>query len=291
MGCDWVKQMVNYRQLPRIIAAFLLLLGICVLLTQTANAASYSTQFASFQGGSSNALLQDAIKSIPLAKLSAADREKVSSVLANLSVFRRLPIKSIDCDPEMYLFLVRHPDVVVNIWEQLRISRLQLRQLSDERFQMAEPEGAKVHFEYVYRSHDLHVVYGEGVYEGPLLARPVKGRGVLVLRTGYVRETNDRNYVTSRMDCFLCVEPAGAELLTKTVSPLLGKTVDLNFVQTTAFLGALSRTAELDCRRVKELAGRLDRVRPEVREEFSALAQRVRDKSATAARTENKSLR
>jgi hypothetical protein len=274
-----------------IAAAFLAIQGVSGWPALTADAASYSTQFASYEAGSSNPLLREAMQAIPLKRLSPSDREKVGSVLANVSVFRRLPIKSIDCDPEMYLFLVRHPDVVVNIWEQLRISRLQLRQLGENEFQIVEPAGATTRFEYVYRSHDLHVIYGEGVYDGPLLARPVKGRGVLVLKTGYVRETNDRNYVTSRMDCYLCVEPAGAELLTKTVSPLVGKTVDLNFVQTTAFLGALSRTAESDCRRIRELSARLDRVRPEVRDEFSELAQRVRDKSATASRLEGKSMR
>jgi hypothetical protein len=33
----------------------------------------------------------------------------------------------------MHLFLVRHPDVVVNIWEVMKLSRLQLRQIDDNR--------------------------------------------------------------------------------------------------------------------------------------------------------------
>ena len=111
--------------------------------------------------------------------------------------------------------------------------------------------------------------------KGPLLARPVKGRGLLVLKTGYVRETNDRYYVTSRMDCFLNVEPAGAELLTKTVSPFVGKTVDSNFVLTLAFVGSLSRTAELNSRGVRRLASQLSHVQPEVRAEFSDVAAKA----------------
>ena len=49
-----------------------------------------------------------------------------NSVLSNVSVFRRLPTKVMDCDPDMYLFLVRHPDVVVDIWELMKLSRMQL---------------------------------------------------------------------------------------------------------------------------------------------------------------------
>ena len=91
------------------------------------------------------------------------------------------------------------------------------------------------------------MIYAEGVYEGSLLARPVKGCAVLVLKTGYVRETNNRYYVTSRLDCFLSIEPAGAELLTKTVSPLLGQTADSNFLLT-GFVVSISRTTELNSR-------------------------------------------
>ena len=132
------------------------------------------------------------------------------------------------------------------------------------------------------------MVYAEGVYEGPLLARPVKGRGVLVLKTGYVRETNNRYYVTSRLDCFLSIEPAGAELLTKTVSPLLGQTADSNFLLTAGFVASLSRTAELNSRKVQALAAKLNRVQPEVRSEFAELAGKLGQKAALAARPEGK---
>ncbi len=188
----------------------------------------------------------------------------------------------------MYLFLVRHPDVVVNIWELMKATRLQLWQTGEGRFLIAEPGGAAGSLRFVYRSHDLHVVYAEGVYDGPLLARPVKGRAVLALKTGYVRETNGRYYVTSRLDCFLMIEPAGAELLTKTVSPLLGQTADSNFLLTAGFVASLSRTAELNTRKVQFLAARLGRVQPEVRSEFSELAGKLGQKAALAARPESK---
>ena len=110
----------------------------------------------------------------------------------------------------------------------------------------------------------------------------MKGRGVLVLKTGYVRETNGRYYVTSRMDSFLSIEPAGAELVTKTVSPVLGKTVDNNFVQTLAFVGSLSRTAEVNSRGVQRLGEQLTHVQPDVREQFVELAAAMPEKHLPA---------
>ena len=52
----------------------------------------------------------------------------------------------------------------------------------------------------------------------------------LVLKTGYVRETDGRYYVTSRLDTFLSVERGGVELLTKTLHPLVGNIADNNFL-------------------------------------------------------------
>jgi hypothetical protein len=170
----------------------------------------------------------------------------------------------------------------------MKISKLQMRQIGDKRYTLSEPDGATVSLEFVHQSHDTHVIYGEGTYRGPLLARPVNGRGVLVLKTGYVRETNGRYYVTSRLDSFISVEPIGAELLTKTVSPLLGHTADTNFVLSAAFLGSLSRTAEVNSRGIRALAVRLDRVQPEVRSQLAVLAEEVNEKAAVASRSEGK---
>ena len=263
------------------VIAFLLALDrLAVAATPT------SARQSSYEASTSDAARQDAIKSIPLERLAPDDRARVNSVLSNVSVFRRMPVKVVDCDPDMYLFLVRHPDVVVNIWEVLKLSKLQLRQVDENQFQITEQPGTATNFRFVYQNHDTHVIYGEGTYEGPLLARPVKGRGILVLKTGYVRETNGRYYVTSRLDCFLAIEPAGAELLTKTVSPLLGKTADNNFIQSVAFVGSLSHTAEVNQRGVRRLATQLTQVVPEVRDRFAELAADLYQKSSLAAATE-----
>ncbi len=270
-------------------APILLVLGFLLEFDQPARAASPLLPRKSLAAAdTSNSARLEALKSIPLDKLDPADRAKVVSVLSNVSVFRRMPLKVIDCDPDMYLFLVRHPDVVVNIWELLKISKLRMRQTGEGRFTLSESIGATISLEFVHQSHDTHVIYGEGTYRGPLLARPVIGRGVLVLKTGYVRETNGRYYITNRLDCFLSVEPVVAELLTKTVSPLMGKTADNNFVQTAAFLGAISRTAELNSRSVRTLAYKLDGVRPKVKAQLAILADVVNQKSTVASRSDDK---
>src|SRR3989304_3152753 len=94
-----------------------------------------------FPGRSSDSVRLSAIQSLPLDKLDAQGRAKVHAVLANITVFRRMPVRVIDCDPDLYLFLARHPDVKNNIGKALKISQLELKQTGPERFRLKEDTG------------------------------------------------------------------------------------------------------------------------------------------------------
>ena len=101
----------------------------------------------------------------------------------------------------------------------------------------------------------------------------------MVLKTGYVREPDGRYYITNRLDAFINVEPGMAELLTRTIHPMVGGIVDNNFSQTVAFVGNLSRTAEVNGRGVQRLAEKLAHVQPELRRQFADLAAGVAARS------------
>lgn len=232
-----------------------------------------------FRASTSRAARQDAAESIPVGKLDAGARAKVASVLADASFFRRMPVRVIPCDPEFYLFLVEHPDVIVNIWQVLGVTQVDLQQADSGGFWVTDPAGTKGTVEYLYSDHDTQVIYTEGAYDGSLFARPVRGRGLLILKSGYVREPDGRHYVTTRMDAFMRVDNVGVELLARAFSPLVGKVADINFTYTAGFVSRLSHTAEKNHESVQRLAAKLDKVQPEVREQFAKLAQRVAEKA------------
>lgn len=261
------------------VAAVALLLVVHPLL-QAAEAEGLGASLC--RATTSAAARQSALQSIPFEKLDAGAKTKVHSVLSDVAVFRRLPIRVVDCDPELYLFLIQHPDVVVNIWEVLKLSNLKLRQTGPTTYQVAEAVGTLANVEYLYRSRDMHVVYAEGTYNGPWFAKPVRGRALILVKSGYVRETDGRHYIVTRLDAFLRIDHGGAELLTKTFHPLVGRTADMNFIQSVAFLGSLSRTAEVNTQGVQRLASRLSHVRPEHRARLAELAADIAQKANSA---------
>ncbi|MCC6124875.1 MAG: hypothetical protein IT426_07935 [Pirellulales bacterium] len=230
------------------------------------------------QAHTSEAVKQSVINALPLDKLDAEGRAKIRGVVSNVTLFRRLPVQVIDCDPDLYLFLVRHPDVVVNTWRALKISQLQLVETGTDQFRMKEVSGTTAELELLYKSHDTHILYAEGHYEGPILKKQVQGRAIFVLKTGYVRETNNRYYITSRLDALLSVDPGAVELVTKTIQPIIGRISDNNFFQTVSFVSSLSRTVELNSMGVQRLAQQLPEVRPDVKNQFASLADTISQK-------------
>jgi len=218
---------------------------------------------------------REAIQAIPLDRLSPEAQAKVKWVLDNTSVYRRLPLRVVICDADLYRFLVQHPDVVVNIWQALGVSNLAMRQVEPDTYQVDDAAGTSGTLQFLYRGRDLQLVYVDGRYTGRLFGHHVRGRGVMMLRSGFIRDTEGRSFVTSRLDAFMNIEPQSAEFLSKTFQPYVGKVADSNFVQAADFLGSLSRTAEVNPPGMQRLAGRLEKISPEVRQQFAQLAEQV----------------
>lgn len=226
------------------------------------------------QGTGSKEARQSAIQSIPYDQLDAAAQDKVRSVLANVTMFRRMPIRTIESDSEMYLFLLRHPDVVVNIWQVLGLSQLEMRQIDEGTFQFDDHGGTVGTAEIIYQSPKMHIVYAQGHYQGPPLLRQANGRAILILTTEYSTDPSGRSFATTRMDSFLNIDHHAVEFFAKTFEPIVGKVADANFTQSVAFVSSMSLSAQANPGGIERLSKRLLRVDPELRTELAAIARR-----------------
>jgi hypothetical protein len=194
-----------------------------------------------------------AIQSIPFERLSKADRTRVSKILSSRNIYRRLPVHVSQCDPQFYDFCLKNPDLVINIWRAFGITDIEIQKQAQNQYAGKDKEGTKGTVEFLYRDYETTLILIEGQYNGPLTAKPVAGRVLMVLRTGFVRNTDGKYYATSQLDTFTQIDNVAIDFFTRTLQPLLGHTADNNFVQTSAFIGSLSRTAETNPEGVKRL--------------------------------------
>ena len=213
-------------------------------------------------------------------------RQKISEVVQKPTLFRRMPTNVIDCDPQIYRFMVRYPEVVVNIWQLMGITKVTADRVGPYLLNAKDGVGTTTTIELIYGDQDTHLMYCEGRYDGPLFPRPLTGRCVLVLRSEYQQTPEQRSQVTNRMDVFLQIDNMAVDAVTRTLHPLFGKSADLNFVQSTQFLERISRTSEENGPGMTRLAQRLDNVQPDrARPICRADAGRLRNGSAAAVAT------
>jgi hypothetical protein len=224
----------------------------------------------------------DAARSIPLEKLSPESRAKVAGVVNDASLFRRLPIQTVDCEPELFQYMANNPDVLVNIWHVMGVTNVSLERVDATHFRCTDGDGTTGRVEVEFRNRDTQVIYAEGFYDGPLMPNKVRGECVVVLKHVSNREKNGRYSETVRLDTFLRVDNVGIEIVARLFQGLVGRTIDHNFGETIAFLGSVSRTAEVNPRGMRRLASKLDQVSPERREQFVAVTDRVAEKLVDA---------
>jgi hypothetical protein len=231
------------------------------------------------KASSSRQVQQEAVASLPLRQLTPEQQAKVASVTAHTTVFRRMPAQVVRCDPDMYLFLVEHPEVLANIWglaaqkqAPAGIQEIKLTRTGPNTLTAHDGIGTQGDVEILHRSHDKHLLYASGSYDGPLFLKPVVGRGLLYLTTAYAREPDGTYYMTCQLDAFIALERSGTELLARTFSPIVGKVADASFMQSLAFVQMLADISEVNPTGIDQLTPRLEYVQADVCEEFSLLA-------------------
>jgi len=215
---------------------------------------------------------QEAIAAVPLDRLNQDARDKLSGIMSHPAIYRRLPVTVIPSDPDLYLFLVRYPEVIVNMWQLMGVTNVRVQRTGEFTFHAADGAGTVSDVELVYGDRNVHVFYAEGSYEGPLLRRLIRGRCVLVLRSDYARTEGQEIFVTNRLDVFAQLDNVGAEIIARTLHPLVESAVDHNFAESTRFLGQVSAAAEKRGSSMQQLAARLTNIDAEVRDAFATLA-------------------
>jgi len=213
-------------------------------------------------------LRDEAVQAIPLAQFSEPGRNKVLSVVTRPTIYRRLPTQVVDCDPDLHVFFLRYPEVVVNIWQLMGITKVKVNRVGPYTFDALDGAGTVSRAELVYGTPEVHVYYADGTYDGPMFNNSVAGNCVLVVRSSY-GDRGGKPVVTCTMDVFARLDHLGAEILVKTLYPAVARAVDVNFGESVKFVGQVSQAAELNGPGMQRMAAQLGNVQPAVRESFS----------------------
>ena len=252
------------------------------ILLAFSGASFLSAQEIRREGTSSRSARTDAQRRIPYKSMRRSVVKQVQDVVEKPSFFRRMPTEEIACDPDLFTFMVRRPEVMVNIWQVMGITKVTAQRVNDFTFVGNDGAGTICRCTLIYASRGVHIYFGEGSYDGSLSPRKVTGSCVCVLKTQPVQGTDGANRVRGTMDVFMKLDSFGADLVARSVAPFIGKTADYNFVETAKFIGQISQVCEQSPVGAKNLAARLKTITPEARDEFARIVTTIGNRQPDA---------
>jgi hypothetical protein len=255
-------------------------LGIC-LIALLLSTHFWADAYAETTAPATNSpeIRQEAASAIPFDQLTPDAQAKVGAVVSRPTIYRRLPTETISCDGQMYLMLVRNPDIVVNIWQLMDVTEVTMDRIAPFCYTSDDKAGTLSQIEMLFGTPQIHIFYATTHYEGPMFARPVNARVVLLLRSDYARAEDGSPRITSVMDAFIRIDHLTANIVARTLSPVVGKTADHNFVESFRFLERVSETAEANGPGVQQLAKKLEKVDPLTRQQFADVAGAVAERA------------
>ena len=92
----------------------------------------------------------------------------------------RGPSEVFSCKPDLYYWFLEHPDQAAIVWKRLGAQCLDVNDRGSGRYGWKDDQGSDIHWDTVYRSPRLRVLYAEGQVRPTPLLPLVPVRAVLI---------------------------------------------------------------------------------------------------------------
>lgn len=218
-----------------------------------------------------------AAEAVPLDRMPEAQRKLAAQSLRSATLFRHLPAETVTCDPALLEFVLAKPEVMVDLWRALGISRLALDPTGPGQWRMADGYGTTGTVRLLHHERTPHggllVFHGRGGYTGPLAPRPLTGSCLIVIRHATLDpDAQGRPQQAVQIDAFLDVDGLGLEIVTRTLQPLIARSAAANLHEICLFVSQFSGAAQRNPAGVERLVERMSHTTPTDRRTLARLA-------------------
>ncbi len=219
----------------------------------------------------------EVVSQVPWDAISPAARQRIERIVSSYTFYRRLPMTGGYCNPEVYDFLLSHPEVVVGTWEAGGFKQLSLTNNGGGRFTIQDDSGTRGEIEVIYHDNKMLAFLCNGVYEGQLAPRPIQGDIFCVMQYRFTEDAANGNkpIVVTRLDTFVKMSSASADLVGKAFAPMVGKIADSNFVKTIDSVNQISELMERNPQTLAEMIQEVPSISMETKNEFLGYIERV----------------
>lgn len=258
-------------------SAFAVRLCACSFAVAATVAAAALPGLPADAGTSSREARRRAEAALPLDRMPEATRGLVERQVKATALYRRLPVETVACSPELLDFVLTKPDTLVDLWQVLGISRLALDPVAPGQWRLSDGWGTVGAVRLLHHERrgagGLLVFHGRGGYTGPLSPRDLSGSCLVLVRHWPVAaDAAGRPRQAVQVDAFLDVDGLGLEIVTRALEPLVVQSAAANLHEISLFVSQLSAAAARNPAGVSRLTGRMTRTAAADRRALAALA-------------------
>lgn len=226
------------------------------------------------KGGSSRAQRLKAIDALPLDRLTEDQRKSVERVIRSPGMYRRFPTITFPVQPDVYQFLLTHPDVAVSTWRAMEISKFQLSETAPDCYSADAGDGSVGTVELLHQTAEETLIYTTGSFKSPVLTKPIEANSVMRVRTSFTRESDGRIFATHHGDMFVEFPSQTVDTVARIIAPVSHLIADRNFRQLSLYVHLMSKMIEEHPGWANGMGQRLDGIPETRRREFVDLTRR-----------------
>jgi hypothetical protein len=156
---------------------------------------------------------------VPLEQIPPALRDRVRQVVHQPTLFCPGPAEAFAGRPDLYLWLLDHPDRAMRAWRRLGAKCTEIRDRGDGTFAWCDDQGSAIHWQTVFDDASRRVWYAEGkARPGPLLPS-VSVQIVLVLRHGQRPADSEHTLLFHQAEVFVKTDSKAAAVIARILGP------------------------------------------------------------------------
>lgn len=221
---------------------------------------------------------------VPLDQIAADRRDEVAEVIRENTFARRGDPDTFPCNPRVYLALLNEPSLTLALWQDLSVTPAKLRQVGPNLYQGQDGNGTTATWEYVLRGPRMHVLFCNLEYTGPRGNAKLKGRIVMVVRTGYFKEVDGDPWVQHSVEAFVKIDTKGWRAMAATVRPILERVLQDQVEEAGWFVSLMGRLVETYPDWATQTIVRQDHIPGLTRTQFREVVAQVRKPNASKGR-------
>jgi hypothetical protein len=218
-------------------------------------------------------VLEATKKRIPYGKMSSNAQARAAHILDNVSQYRRMPSLQYPINPNIYQYLINHPDVAISSWRVMGISTLQMWQTSEFEYKAKATDGSTGTADILWRDGNQCLFIVEGKYQSPLLPGSIEASALVWLQFRFVKGEDGSLLVNQQVETFLYFPSTAIDAIAKLTSRLTSSILDRNVFEVSLYARMMTKAAEKEPQWIEQLAQRLDGVPPQRRRELASISR------------------